>query len=70
MDKNKVLYIDSAFSIKKEDSNTDAQSVYIEGYASTVDRDRSGDVVSAAAWKKGSMLTTATVCAGLPKISA
>ena len=53
MDKNKVLYIDSAFSIKKEDSNTDAQSVYIEGYASTVDRDRSGDVVSAAAWKKG-----------------
>ena len=52
MDKNKVLYIDSAFSIK-EDSNTDAKSVYIEGYASTTDRDRSGDVVSAAAWKKG-----------------
>lgn len=52
MDKNKVLYIDSAFSIK-EDSNTDSKSVYIEGYASTVDRDRSGDVVSAAAWKKG-----------------
>ena len=53
MDKDKVLYIDSAFSIKKEDSNTDSKSVYIEGYASTVDRDRSGDVVSAAAWKKG-----------------
>lgn len=51
MDKNKVLYFDSAFSIKKDDSSPD--SVYIEGYASTTDRDRSGDVVSATAWKKG-----------------
>lgn len=52
MDKNKVLYLDSAFTIK-EDTEVADKSIFIEGYASTVDRDRSGDVVSATAWKKG-----------------
>jgi HK97 family phage prohead protease/HK97 family phage major capsid protein len=50
MDKNKVLYLDSAFSIKQDGSE---DSIFIEGYASTVDKDRQGDVVDPQAWKKG-----------------
>ena len=57
MNKNKVLYVNSALPIEvKDDSgNTKGpiESVYIEGYASTCDVDRTGDVVTAAAWKKG-----------------
>ncbi len=53
MDKNKVLYLDSAFIVKDDTSAPQEQSIFIEGYASTVDRDRSGDIVSAAAWSKG-----------------
>ena len=51
MDKNKVLRINSAFSIKSEGSND--SSVYIEGYASTNDVDRHGDVVPSSVWEKG-----------------
>ena len=54
MDKNKVLYFNSAFSIKavSEDAKQ-TESIYIEGYASTNDIDRSGDVVPPAVWEKG-----------------
>lgn len=51
MEKNKVLHINSAFSIKQE--NAADSSVYIEGYASTVDVDRQGDVVPSKVWEKG-----------------
>ena len=56
MDKNKVLYLNSAFTVK--DANTvgetkDTTSVFIEGYASTNDIDRAGDVVSASVWEGG-----------------
>jgi HK97 family phage prohead protease/HK97 family phage major capsid protein len=47
--KNKVLHLNSAFSIKQQDDS----SVYIEGYASTNDVDRHGDVVPTAVWEKG-----------------
>jgi len=57
MNKNKVLYVNSALPIEvKDDSSTTKgpiESVYIEGYASTCDVDRTGDVVTAGAWKKG-----------------
>ena len=62
MDKNKVLYLNSAFTVKDIDANNGddvpkisdvIQSIFIEGYASTNDVDRAGDVVSAAVWEKG-----------------
>jgi len=55
--KNKVLRFNSAFTVDEKslptagDSGT--ESVYIEGYASTVDMDRTGDVVPASVWEKG-----------------
>ena len=54
VDKTKILYLDTAF-VKKLDSSDDTPnpSVYIEGYASTNDIDRSGDVVAAGVWEKG-----------------
>jgi HK97 family phage prohead protease len=54
---NKVLRFNSAFTVDEKslptagDSGT--ESVYIEGYASTVDMDRTGDVVPASVWEKG-----------------
>lgn len=54
MDKNKVLYLNSAFSIKElPTADEKVDSVFIEGYASTNDIDRAGDVVSAAVWEAG-----------------
>lgn len=47
--KEKVLHLNSLFSVKAADD----QSVYIEGYASTVDKDRHGDVVPSSVWEKG-----------------
>ena len=49
--KDKVLHLNSAFSIKA--APNDNQTVYIEGYASTVDVDRQGDVVPTSVWEKG-----------------
>jgi hypothetical protein len=49
--KEKVLHINSAFSIKADGSSD--TSIYIEGYASTVDTDRQGDVVPTQVWNKG-----------------
>ena len=62
MDKNKVLYLNSAFTVKDIEANGGddlptgkevINSVFIEGYASTNDIDRAGDVVSAAVWEGG-----------------
>jgi HK97 family phage prohead protease/HK97 family phage major capsid protein len=58
MDKTKVLYLNSAFSIKgAKDSlplaSDKIDSIFIEGYASTNDVDRAGDVVSTSVWEKG-----------------
>ena len=54
VDKTKILYLDTAF-VKKLDSSDDtpSPSIFIEGYASTNDIDRSGDVVAAGVWEKG-----------------
>lgn len=49
--KDKVLHLNSAFSIKAAENGDD--TVYIEGYASTVDVDRHGDVVPTSVWEKG-----------------
>lgn len=49
--KDKVLHFNSAFSIKADSSND--TSIYIEGYASTTDVDRQGDVVPQSVWEKG-----------------
>lgn len=53
VDKNKVLYINSAFTKKLPEADEVIESIYIEGYASTVDVDRGGDVVPASVWEKG-----------------
>lgn len=54
MDKNKVLYINSAFILKEDHPVPDeANSIYIEGYASTMDTDRVGDVIPPQVWKRG-----------------
>jgi HK97 family phage prohead protease len=54
VDKNKVLFLNSSFT-KSELPTSDGKidSVTIEGYASTNDVDRHGDIVPAAVWEKG-----------------
>lgn len=49
MEKNKVLHLNSAFSIKADGDS----SIMIEGYASTPDKDRQGDVVPTEVWSRG-----------------
>ena len=52
--KEKVLHLNSAFTIKEVPSpDTAMPSIFIEGYASTNDIDRAGDVVPTAVWEKG-----------------
>jgi len=46
---DKLLYLSSKFTA----SNESEDSIYIEGYASTVDRDRQGDVIPMKAWNEG-----------------
>jgi len=54
MDKNKVLYSHSAFNIKElPTAGEQIDSIYIEGYASTNDIDRVGDVVPPQVWEAG-----------------
>jgi HK97 family phage prohead protease/HK97 family phage major capsid protein len=54
VDKNKVLFLNSSFTKSSLPAADDAdESVTIEGYASTVDVDRHGDVVPASVWEKG-----------------
>jgi len=53
MNKNKVLYLNSTFTKAAPATNEPSDSVYIEGYASTTDIDRQGDVVPASVWEAG-----------------
>jgi HK97 family phage prohead protease/HK97 family phage major capsid protein len=53
MDKNKVLYLNSAFTKELPTAEDTIESIYIEGYASTNDVDRAGDVVPKSVWEKG-----------------
>ena len=53
MDKNKVLYVNSTFTKAAPANNEPVDSIYIEGYASTVDVDRQGDIVPASVWEAG-----------------
>lgn len=52
VDKTKILYLDTVFT-KELSEDDEIQSVMIEGYASTNDIDRAGDVVSTKVWEKG-----------------
>ncbi len=52
MDKTKVLYLNSTFTTKAADDGAD-EAIYVEGYANTVDIDRSGDVILTSAWSAG-----------------
>lgn len=54
VDKNKLFYFDSKFTAKALPKDDDEdQSIIIEGYASTNDKDRHGDVVPSGVWEKG-----------------
>jgi len=53
VDKNKVLHISGAFTKELPKAEESIDSIYIEGYASTVDVDRGGDVVPASVWEQG-----------------
>jgi HK97 family phage prohead protease len=52
VDKSKVLFLNSSF-IKNTATDGKSTSLTIEGYASTEDVDRQGDIVPASVWKKG-----------------
>ncbi len=52
VDKSKVLFLNSSF-IKSTISDGKTDSITIEGYASTTDIDRQGDVVPVSVWEKG-----------------
>lgn len=52
IDKTKVLYLDTTFT-KELSEDGEIQSILIEGYASTNDIDRAGDVVSTKVWEQG-----------------
>ena len=52
VDKSKVLFLNSSF-IKNTATDGKSASITIEGYASTEDVDRQGDIVPASVWKKG-----------------
>lgn len=53
VDKTKVLHISGAFTKELPKAEEAIDSIYIEGYASTVDIDRGGDVVPASVWEQG-----------------
>lgn len=55
VDKNKVLYVNSSFTKSEPLPTADGKidSVMIEGYASTNDVDRHGDIVPVSVWQKG-----------------
>lgn len=55
--KNKVLRLNSAFAVDQKalptSGDSNIESIFIEGYASTIDIDRSGDVVPKSVWEAG-----------------
>lgn len=52
METKQVLHIDSMFT-KSMPADSEDQSIFIEGYANTVDIDRAGDVILESAWAPG-----------------
>lgn len=54
VDKNKILYVSSSvFTKSLPTADEQIDSIHIEGYASTVDKDRHGDVIPASVWEAG-----------------
>jgi len=55
VDKNKVLFLNSSFTKSEPLPTADGKidSITIEGYASTNDEDRHGDIVPASVWEAG-----------------
>ena len=54
MSKNKVLFVNSTFTAKELPAAGDKiDSIFIEGYASTNDVDRSNDVIPTSVWEAG-----------------
>ena len=55
VDKSKVLFLNSSFIKSDTPATTDGKiaSITIEGYASTNDADRQGDIVPTSVWEKG-----------------
>lgn len=53
VDKNKILYLGNAFTKSASTEEEDDEVIIIEGYASTKDIDRHGDVVPTSVWEKG-----------------
>lgn len=53
VDKNKILYVNSVFTKELPTADEEIDSIYIDGYASTNDIDRHGDVIPPSVWEKG-----------------
>ena len=53
MNKDKVLYVNSTFTKQTPTVGESIDSIYIEGYASTNDVDRSSDVIPSSVWEAG-----------------
>lgn len=53
VDKTKVLYLNSAFTKELPSAYEKIESIFIEGYASTNEVDRAGDVVPSSVWEAG-----------------
>lgn len=53
VDKNKILYLDNVFTKALPTAEEQIDSIYIEGYASTSDVDRHGDVIPPSVWEAG-----------------
>lgn len=53
VDKNKILYLDNVFTKELPTTEEQIDSIYIEGYASTADIDRHGDVIPPSVWEAG-----------------
>ena len=53
MSKNKVLFLNSTFTKELPAAGDKIDSIFIEGYASTNDVDRSNDVIPTSVWEAG-----------------
>ena len=52
--KNKVFHVGNVFQKSTLPTTEDKiESIFIEGYANTVDKDRAGDVIPAYVWEQG-----------------
>ena len=53
MNKSKVLFLNSSFTKALPTAGETVESIFIEGYASTNDTDRSNDVIPTSVWEEG-----------------